>query len=85
MTGKFRNLGRKISLELSRHRCAIICVDVNREGSNRTAQDVVKLGDKSRKNTCDMTDSKAVADLAKKAGPVDVLVKSSVSYIVVLC
>jgi len=52
-------------------------VDINREGNNRTAQDVVKLGDKSREYTCDVTVSKAVADLAKKAGPVDVFVNNA--------
>jgi NAD(P)-dependent dehydrogenase (short-subunit alcohol dehydrogenase family) len=50
---------------------------MNREGNKRTAQDVVKLGNKSRDYTCDVTDSKAVADLAKKAGPLDVLANNA--------
>jgi len=77
VTGNSINLGRKITLESSRHRFTIICVDVNREGNDRTAQDEVKLGDKCREYICDVTNSKALDDLAKKAGPVDVLVKNS--------
>jgi len=76
VTGYSRNLGTKITLGLSRHRFNIICADLNAEGKKRTAQDVVKLGCKSREYTCDVTDSKAMADLAKRVGPVDVLVNN---------
>jgi NADP-dependent 3-hydroxy acid dehydrogenase YdfG len=38
---------------------------------------VVKLGDKSQEYTCDVTNSKAVADLSKMAGPVDVIVNNA--------
>jgi NAD(P)-dependent dehydrogenase (short-subunit alcohol dehydrogenase family) len=52
-------------------------VDINAEGNKKTAQDVVKLGGKSREYTCDVADSKAVAELAIKAGPVDILVNNA--------
>jgi NAD(P)-dependent dehydrogenase (short-subunit alcohol dehydrogenase family) len=51
-------------------------VDKNTEGNKRTVQDVVKLGGKSREYACNVTDSKAVADLSKMAGPLDVLVNN---------
>ncbi|GFG40769.1 hypothetical protein Cfor_06047, partial [Coptotermes formosanus] len=77
VTGTAQNLGREIALELSRHGCSVICVDINAEGNKKTAQDVVKLGGKSREYTCDVADSKAVAELAIKAGPVDILVNNA--------
>jgi NAD(P)-dependent dehydrogenase (short-subunit alcohol dehydrogenase family) len=39
----------------------------------RTAKEIIKLGGKSHAYTCDITDSEAVAQLAKKAGTVDLL------------
>jgi hypothetical protein len=45
----------------------IFCVDMKTADNKRTAQDVVKLGCKSREYTCYITDSKSVADLSKKA------------------
>jgi all-trans-retinol dehydrogenase (NAD+) len=77
VTGAAQNIGREIALELSRHGCNVICVDVNADGNKKTAQDVVTLGGKSRDYTCDVTDSKAVAELAIKAGPVDILVNNA--------
>jgi len=55
----------------------VFCVDVKTDGNKRTAQGLVKLGGKSREYTCDVTESKTVADLAKNAGPVDVLVNNA--------
>jgi short-subunit dehydrogenase len=59
-------------------RYEIFCVDMKTERNKRTAQDVVKLSGKSREYTCYVTDSKSVADLSKKSGPVDVLVNNTV-------
>jgi len=70
---------------MSWHKCTTICVDINTEGNKRTVQDVVKSGGKSREYTCDVTNSKAVADLSKMAGPVVVFVPTPASCIAVFC
>jgi NAD(P)-dependent dehydrogenase (short-subunit alcohol dehydrogenase family) len=50
---------------------------MNTEVKKRTAQDVVKLGGKSREYKRDVTDSKTVGDLSTMAGPLDVLVNNA--------
>ncbi|XP_069703789.1 short-chain dehydrogenase/reductase family 16C member 6-like isoform X2 [Periplaneta americana] len=77
VTGAARGIGRELALQLSGLGCNVICVDLNAEGNLRTAQDIVKMGHKAQAYTCDVSDSAAVEELAKKVGYVDILVNNA--------
>ncbi len=66
VTGGARGLGRTDALVLAEEGADIVVVDINKEGAERTANDVEKLGRRSLAFATDITDIKAVQDLAKQ-------------------
>jgi len=81
VTGGARNLGRADSLVLAREGCAVAVVDLNGEGAQETAQQIVAQGARARGYACDIADRKqvaaTVAQVEKDLGPVNILVNNA--------
>ncbi len=81
VTGGARNLGRADSLALAQEGCAVAVVDLNGEGAQETAQQIVAHSGKARGYACDIADRKqvaaTVAQVEKDLGPVDILVNNA--------
>jgi len=81
VTGGARNLGRADSLVLAQEECAVAVADVNGEGAQETAQEIVATGGAARAYTCDIVDrtqvAATVAQVEKDLGPVDILVNNA--------
>lgn len=81
VTGGARNLGKADALVLAREGCAVAVADLNGEGAQETAAEIVSKGGKARGYTCDIADRSQVAATAaqieRDLGPVDILVNNA--------
>ncbi len=81
ITGGARNLGRADSLVLAQEGCAVAVVDVNGEGAQETAQQIVAHGGTAKGYACDIVDrtqvAATVAQVEKELGPVGILVNNA--------
>jgi NAD(P)-dependent dehydrogenase (short-subunit alcohol dehydrogenase family) len=81
VTGGARNLGRADSLVLAQEGCVVAVVDLNGEGAQETAQQIVAQGGRARGYACDIADRKqvaaTVAQAEKDLGPVNILVNNA--------
>ncbi len=81
ITGGARNLGRADSLVLAQEGCAVAVVDVNGEGAQETAQQIVAHGGTAKGYACDIVDRTQVAatvtQVEKELGPVGILVNNA--------
>ncbi len=81
ITGGARNLGRADSLVLAQEGCVVAVVDLNGEGAQETAQQIVAQGGRARGYACDIADRKqlaaTVAQVEKDLGPVNILVNNA--------
>lgn len=82
VTGAGRGLGREIALRFARENCHVTCVDIDKKGSDETAQLINEAyGDKSVSYKLDVTNRDQVEEFAerleKEHGPVDVLVNNA--------
>ncbi len=80
VTGAAMGMGRDLSEKLLKEGCRVALVDLNEKELARTAGDLAKLGE-CAKFVCDISDRKAVHQLAKKVekelGEVDLLVNNA--------
>jgi 3-oxoacyl-[acyl-carrier protein] reductase len=72
VTGAGRGLGRAVSERLSRDGLSIVAVDLDGDSAAATA---AAVGGTSYR--CDVSDGKAVSELATQVGPIDVLVNNA--------
>lgn len=81
VTGGARNLGKADSLVLAAEGCAVAVVDLNGEGAQETAKEIVAAGGAAKGYACDIVDRAQVAAMAvqveKDLGPVDILVNNA--------
>ena len=81
VTGGARNLGKADSLVLAREGCAVAVVDLNGEGAQETAAEIVGKGGRANGYTCDIADrnqvAATVAQIQRDLGPADILVNNA--------
>ena len=61
VTGGARNLGKADALVLAQEGCAVAVVDLNGDGAEETAREIVAKGGKAKGYACDITDRTQVA------------------------
>jgi all-trans-retinol dehydrogenase (NAD+) len=80
VTGAAMGMGRSLSEKLLQEGCTVVLVDVNEKELAKTAGELAKLG-KCTRYICDISDKKAVNQLAKQVekevGQVDILVNNA--------
>lgn len=72
VTGAGRGLGRAIALRLARDGFDVVAVDIDADAAARTA-----AAGGGRSEQCDVSDRRAVTELAERTGPLDVLVNNA--------
>lgn len=81
VTGGARNLGRADALVLAQEGCAVAVVDLNGEGAQETAREIVAKGGRAKAYACDIADraqvAAAVAQAEKDLGPVNILINNA--------
>ncbi|MFQ5829829.1 MAG: SDR family NAD(P)-dependent oxidoreductase, partial [Candidatus Methylomirabilia bacterium] len=81
VTGGARNLGRADSLVLAGEGCRVAVVDLNGEGAQETAQEIVSKGGAAKAYACDIVDRAQVAstfaEVEKDLGAVDILINNA--------
>ncbi|MFQ5898898.1 MAG: SDR family oxidoreductase [Candidatus Methylomirabilia bacterium] len=81
VTGGARNLGKADSLVLATEGCRVAAVDLNGEGAQETAKEIVAAGGTARSYVCDIVDraqvAAMVAEVERDLGPVDILVNNA--------
>src|SRR5262249_21151442 len=81
VTGGARSLGKQDCLTLAAEGCKVIVVDLNGDGANETAKEIVQAGGTARGYAADITDRSAVVDAVSQAerdvGPVDICVNNA--------
>lgn len=81
VTGGARNLGKADALVLAQEGCAVAVVDLNGDGAEETAREIVAKGGKAQGYACDIADRSQVtataARVKKDLGPVDILINNA--------
>jgi NAD(P)-dependent dehydrogenase (short-subunit alcohol dehydrogenase family) len=77
VTGAGRGIGRATAAAFAAAGATVVCADVDGEAAEKTAVLCGERGGSGRAERCDVTDAAAVADLAERTGPVDVLVNNA--------
>ncbi len=81
VTGGARNLGKADALVLAQEGCAVAVVDLNGDGAEETAREIVAKGGKAKGYACDIADrtqvAATVAQVEKDLGPVDILINNA--------
>jgi 3-oxoacyl-[acyl-carrier protein] reductase len=81
VTGSGRGIGREISLKFADQGADIISVDIDLNSAQDTAEEVEKLGRKSKAYACDISDFKSTQETLKTAmeefGRIDILVNNA--------
>lgn len=81
VTGAARNLGRADAQVLAQEGCRVAVVDLNAEGAQETASEIVARGGRAKAYACDIVDraqvAATVAEVEKDLGPVDILVNNA--------
>ncbi len=81
VTGAARNLGKADAIVLAQEGCAAAVVDLNGEGAQETAKEIVGKGGTARGYACDVADrsqvTSTIAQVEKDLGPVDICVNNA--------
>ena len=78
VTGGGRGIGRGITLVLAGNGANVVVADINKDGANEVAQEVIDIGRESIGVKLDVTDQlsvdKAVEEILDRFGRIDILV-----------
>jgi NAD(P)-dependent dehydrogenase (short-subunit alcohol dehydrogenase family) len=81
VTGAARSLGKADAVTLAGEGCGVAVVDLNAEGAEETAAEIVGAGGTARGYACDIRDTamveQTVAAIARDLGPVDICVNNA--------
>jgi NAD(P)-dependent dehydrogenase (short-subunit alcohol dehydrogenase family) len=81
VTGGARSLGKQDCLTLAAEGCRVIVLDLNGEGADETAREIVDAGGTARGYAVDITDRPGLVDGIRRAerevGPVDICVNNA--------
>jgi 2-hydroxycyclohexanecarboxyl-CoA dehydrogenase len=77
VTGAGSGIGRATAAAFAAGGATVVCADLDGEAAEKTAALCAEQGGAGRAERCDVTDAGAVADLAGRSGPVDVLVNNA--------
>jgi NAD(P)-dependent dehydrogenase (short-subunit alcohol dehydrogenase family) len=81
VTGAASGIGRAMALRLADEGCAVLCADIDQEGTESTAAEVLEHGGKSAAVVLNVTDSDAVKDALERTvsefGSIDVLMNNA--------
>jgi len=77
VTGAGSGIGRATAAAFAVRGATVVCADIDLEAAEKTAALCGEAGGTGRAEGCDVTDPDAVAALAARTGPVDVLVNNA--------
>jgi 2-hydroxycyclohexanecarboxyl-CoA dehydrogenase len=77
VTGAGSGIGRATAAAFAAGGATVVCADIDLEAAEKTAALCGEAGGTGRSEGCDVTDAAAVAALAERTGPVDVLVNNA--------
>ena len=77
VTGAGSGIGRATAVAFADHGATVVCSDIDGKAAEKTAAGCDEQGGAGRAERCDVTDAAAVAALAERTGPVDVLVNNA--------
>src|SRR5437763_13792128 len=77
VTGAGSGIGAATAAAFAATGATVVCADVDGEAAEKTAALCAERGGAGRAEVCDVTDAPAVAALAERTGPVDVLVNNA--------
>jgi NAD(P)-dependent dehydrogenase (short-subunit alcohol dehydrogenase family) len=77
VTGAGSGIGAATAAAFAARGVTVVCADIDGEAAEKTAAACAERGGAGRAEVCDVTDAAAVAALAERAGPVDVLVNNA--------
>jgi 2-hydroxycyclohexanecarboxyl-CoA dehydrogenase len=77
VTGAGSGIGRATAAEFAGGGATVVCADIDGEAAEKTAALCAERGGSGRAERCDVADAAAVAALAERTGPVDVLVNNA--------
>jgi NAD(P)-dependent dehydrogenase (short-subunit alcohol dehydrogenase family) len=77
VTGAGSGIGRATATAFAAGGATVVCADINLAAAENTAAWCGETGGTGRAEACDVTDAAAVAALAERTGPVDVLVNNA--------
>ncbi|MEW6475841.1 MAG: SDR family NAD(P)-dependent oxidoreductase [Actinomycetota bacterium] len=77
VTGAGSGIGRATAVAFAERGATVVCSDIDGEAAEKTAAHCAERGGTGRAEHCDVTDAAAVAALAERTGPVDVLVNNA--------
>jgi len=77
VTGAGSGIGAATAAAFAATGATVVCADVDGESAEKTAAICAERGGAGRAEVCDVTDATAVAALAERTGPVDVLVNNA--------
>jgi 2-hydroxycyclohexanecarboxyl-CoA dehydrogenase len=77
VTGAGSGIGRATAVAFAAGGANVVCADIDGEAAEKTAAVCAERGGLGRAERCDVTDAAAVAALAERTGPVDVLVNNA--------
>ena len=77
VTGAGSGIGRATAAAFAAGGATVVCADIDVEAAEKTAALCAETGGTGRAEHCDVTDAAALAALAERTGPVDVLVNNA--------
>ncbi|HLJ08787.1 MAG TPA: SDR family NAD(P)-dependent oxidoreductase, partial [Acidimicrobiia bacterium] len=77
VTGAGGGIGRATATAFAAGGATVVCADIDAEAAGETAALCAERGGAGRAERCDVSEAAAVADLAERTGPVDVLVNNA--------
>jgi len=81
VTGAASGIGRAMAIRLADEGCAVLCADIDQEGTESTAAEVLEHGGKSAAIVLNVTDSDGVKDALERTvsefGSIDVLMNNA--------
>jgi 3-oxoacyl-[acyl-carrier protein] reductase len=81
VTGGARSLGKADCLTLAAEGCRVAVLDMNEEGAEETAKEIVAAGGQARGYVCDIRETAVIADVVARIerdlGPVDICVNNA--------
>ena len=77
VTGAGSGIGRATAEAFAARGATVVAADIDLAGAEKTAARCEERGGAARAERCDVTDAAALADLAARVGPVDVLVNNA--------
>jgi 2-hydroxycyclohexanecarboxyl-CoA dehydrogenase len=77
MTGAGSGIGRAAAAAFAARGATVVCADIDLGAAEKTAALCAEAGGTGRAEHCDVTDAAALAALAERTGPVDVLVNNA--------